>query len=187
MLALIISTTAFSAQFSIVRMNGKILVNGTKLDKKNEIIVGDTIEALGKKSFIQLKTKSGSVFLIRNGKLILEKFNKKSSLVSLIKGKFYHFYNKKKSKRIFKVKTKTAVMGVRGTKYMIEVKPDKSYLCVCQGEVSAQLLTSSKIHSIKAGDDIFLSKNSTHKQKASDQMMSMVKDEFKAMGHPVLP
>ena len=186
-LSLFLSLTALASNFTVIRKHGKILINGTQVTNKTEIIVGDTIEAVGKKSFIQIRTKDGSVFLIRNGKLILEKFTKKSSLVSLLKGKFFHFYNKTNKNKSFRVKTKTAVMGVRGTKYMIEAKPEEAYLCVCQGVVSAKLKSSKKVHAIKAGDDIFLSKNTAHKKLASTQMMSMVKDEFLAMGHPVTP
>lgn len=180
------TVSTLASEIAIVRTSGKVLVNGVALNSKTEIISGDTVEAIGKKSFIQLKTKFGSVFLIRNGKIILEKFTKRSSLVSLLAGKFFHFYNKNVSKKVFKVKTRNAVMGVRGTKYMLDAKKNETYLCVCQGIVSAKLKDSQNIHMVNAGDDILLRKSSARKKRASSQMMTMAKNEFKAMGHPVV-
>jgi hypothetical protein len=185
LLSMFISMTALSSDFQVTRSKGEILVNGTKYHDQLKIITGDTIQAIGKKSFIQIKTSSGSVFLVKNGKLVIEKFTKKTTLISLIRGKFFHFYDKTKNRKSFKVKTKTAVMGVRGTKYMIDAQKDQSYLCVCQGVVLAQLKDSDKTHTINTGDDIFLKNGSAHKQRANSQMMSMAKKEFKEMGYPV--
>lgn len=177
----------FCVEFKIQRLSGSVTINDNPASLTTPLKTGDTITAIGKKSYIQIKNDLGSTFLIKDGKMKLAKFEKEESVVSLIKGKFYHYFNNKKRKGRFKVKTKHAVMGVRGTKYMVESNNKYDYLCVCEGSVFAMRNKNDNAITVNRGEDLFyhLGKKKAHKQSASEQMMSMATMEFKLMGHPV--
>jgi hypothetical protein len=181
-------TNLFAVEFSIKRHFGVIKINGKQLSSTMKLKVGDRIEAVGKKSFVQIKNDLGSVFLLRNGELKLELFNSDESLVSLRSGKFFHYFNKKLNyKRKFKVKTRHAIMGVRGTKYMVTTSADEDYLCVCKGLVWAKKNNMNKEFEIGANEDLYLysGKKTSLKNKSSPQMISMTSKEFSEMGHPI--
>ena len=155
--------------------------------KTLEINVGDKLVASGKKSLVQVKSSEGSTFLVRNGELLIKKFEKKLTVVHLLKGKFFHYLDTKKKKRSFIVKTKTASLGVRGTKYMVEAEDDKTYLCVCEGKVAIKSNLSKKLYTTSAGEDIdILNTMADFKvRKASDMMFDMTAKEFLEMGLPL--
>lgn len=184
---LLSSLNLFAVEFSATRHYGVVLINGKAFNSSTILKVGDTLQASGKKSFIQIKTDLGSVFLIRNGEMKLEKFNSEESSVNLISGKFFHFFNKKTHKRKFQVKTRHAIMGVRGTKYMISTSAKEDYLCVCSGKVSAKKNDEKKEYIVGVNEDLFFysSDKPSHKQSATKQMVSMTSGEFDKMGFPV--
>lgn len=191
LLLFFISVPMFAADFSIQRFGGDVFINSVKVTKENSktivIKTGDSLEAKDKKSFIQVKSSKGSTFLVRDGSLVIKKFQKKLTVVQLLKGKFYHFLDTKKNKRSFIVKTKNASLGVRGTKYMVEATDEKSYLCVCEGVVAIKSNLTKKLYQTKAGEDIdILNTMSDFKvRKASDQMFDMTAMEFSNMGYPL--
>lgn len=180
-----IVSSAYSAVdiATVTRINGDVKVNGKALTKDAKLKVGDNLTADGKKSFVQFKTIYGSVILLKDGELKLTDLQKKSSKVELVKGEFFH-YMKEKSKRNFSVKTKSAVMGIRGTKYYISEKQDESYLCVCEGVVEAkrgdetQLISKNEDLHVKDGQKL-------KKLKANEMMIMMTASGFKEMGYPV--
>ncbi|MFT6633267.1 MAG: hypothetical protein ACJAS4_003237 [Bacteriovoracaceae bacterium] len=187
MLTLLFSFSIYAVDFKIKRMSGEILVNTKKITKTTILKVGDTIQAKGKKSFIQIQNNLGSSFLIKNGIMKLVKFENDESIINLVKGKFFHYFDKKIGKGKFSVKTKHAVMGVRGTKYMIESNDKFDYLCVCEGSVAASRSKRDKTIFVNKGEDLFyyLGKKEANKQNSSDQMFSMTANEFQSMGHPI--
>lgn len=184
-LSLIFSLNSFGAESvaSVTRLSGEVFVNGSALKLEDSLKVGDKLKAVGKKSFIQFKTIYGSVILLKDGELNLINLQKKSSLVDLVKGEFFH-YMKEKTDRSFTVKTKSAVLGVRGTKYYISERDDESYLCVCEGRVEAirddekELISKDEDLHIKAGEPL-------KKLKANKMMIKMTASGFEEMGYPV--
>ena len=187
MLTLLFSFSIYAVDFKVKRMSGKIFVNTKKITKSTLLKVGDTIQAKGKKSFIQIQNDLGSSFLIKNGTMKLVKFESDESVINLVKGKFFHYFDKEIGKGKFRVKTKHAVMGVRGTKYMIESNDKYDYLCVCEGSVAASRSLKDKTIFVNKGEDLFYyqGKKEAKKQNSSDQMFAMTADEFKLMGHPI--
>lgn len=187
----IISLSVSAADFTIQRFNGEVFINSTKVSTENskslDIKIGDVVEARDKQSFIQVKSSRGSTLLIRNGSIILDKFNNKTTVIQLLKGKFFHFLDTRKNKRNFIIKTKTASLGVRGTKYMVEATDEKTYLCVCEGKVAIKSNTTKRLYLTKKGEDIdILNTMADFKvRKASDLMFNMTSKEFSDMGHPL--
>lgn len=92
-------------------------------------------------------------------------------------------------KRSFKVKTATATMGVRGTKFFVEANPDKTYLCVCEGKVEARHIDGNmKSAMVAAGDDLDIRKDGDKLivKKAAAMMIDLSKNVFLEMGVPVV-
>ncbi len=171
-----------------MRVNGDVKLNNISVVKNGIIDVkeGDRIIAKGKSSFIQIKLFHEEVILLRDGELFVNKQEKKiggQTLVELVKGKIFVSIEKSQ-KRKFYVKTKTAAMGVRGTKFMVEVKPKETYLCVCEGSVAMRNKKNEVL--VAKGEDAFSSTDKTiSKHEASDMMMKMTIDSFKEMGIPI--
>lgn len=189
-MAILLSFSALCSDFSIKRFSGDVVIDNVKLTKKNQKNVklneGSTIVANGKKSFVQVRSDLGSVFLVRNGKLVLTSVSAKKTSVQLVKGKFFHYFNKAK-KREFTVKTKNAVMGVRGTKYMVQASEDKTYLCVCEGKVAINKKDNAKEYLIKKDFDIDIEtgKETRAPRDASKMMKEVSYGEFASMGYPI--
>ncbi len=185
--SLFFMATAFAAQFEIKKISGKVTINSKIATLASQIKEGDIVEAIGKKSFIFFKNDLGSNFLVKNGKMIIEKVSKSESVINLLQGKFFHYLNKKEKKGTFKLKTKNAVMGVRGTKYMVETSSQVDYLCVCEGAVSAKRKSQKEEYLLKKGDDIFLHVGSSKAEikKSSALMYNAASEGFKLMGFPV--
>lgn len=178
-ISLLTSLSIYSS-VQVVRYKGDILINSKKYDKTIKIKIGDTVHAKGDRSFIHMKTSFGSNITLRDGSLKVEKTQSKSTVMNLISGKFYH-YLKPGTKRKFTLKTKNAVLGIRGTKYYVEAKDDDTYLCVCEGSVEATSL--EKILVLNKNEDVHLNKDKkSSKFKASPQMISNVGETFSEMG-----
>ena len=148
---LLSSFSALGVEYQVKRYNGKILINDKPYSDQVILNNGDKVSAIGKKSFIQISYEDKSSYLIKNGEMILEKVETDESIVSLLRGKFFH-YKKPGSKRKFLLKTKYATMGVRGTKYMVESTEFYDYLCVCEGEVEAKRNQGSKRYHVGFND-----------------------------------
>ena len=177
---------ALGMEYQVKRHKGKILINDKPYSDQVILNDGDKVTAIGKKSYIQISYEDKSSYLIKNGEMILEKIESEESIVSLLKGKFFH-YKKPGSKRKFLLKTKNATMGVRGTKYMVEATEFYDYLCVCEGEVEAKRNLGSKRYHVGFNEDLFLYHDGQKPKygKSSSQMFEMTSSEFKAMGYPV--
>lgn len=174
-------------EYQVKRFNGKILVNDKPYSEKTILKEGDKITAIGKKSFIQIGYEDKSSYLIKNGEMVLEKVEENESIISLLKGKFFH-YKKPGLKRKFLLKTKNATMGVRGTKYMVEATEFYDYLCVCEGEVEAKKNDNNRKFHVGFNEDLFLYHDGQKPKygKSASQMFDMTSKEFKAMGYPVM-
>jgi len=185
-LALLVFLFSFSAiaNFaSISKIHGNVIVNikttGTKGMSLKE---NDIVEAVGKKSFVEISFKSGHRVRIRNGKTVLRKITNDEVSLKLLRGKIFSYVNKLKSNQKFKVTTKHTSMGVRGTMFMVSSDEKETYLCVCEGSVISK--RDGKEYSVGRGFDQTFKKDSlTNPTKANDQMMTMATDEFKNMGY----
>lgn len=169
----------------MTRLRGDVFINDSKAKIGDLAKSGDILNAKGKNSFVQIKEQDSSVILLKDGKMIIRKNTTKESEISQISGILFHYLNPQKKKK-FIIKTKNATFGIRGTKYFISEYPDKSYLCVCEGEVEGIDLSENESYSISKDQDLYIYSNKPAKKAAATNMMSMMGDKtFKEMGYPV--
>lgn len=177
----IFSCYAFTGK--AIKLRGDVFINSSPLTLKTIIKDGDEIFAKGKKSFAQIKMSSGALFLIRDGKLKIIAKDKSDSGINLISGLIYIFFDKSK-KTDFKVLTKSGSLGVRGTKFLVMETKEDTYLCVCDGSVSAT--NSNMSVNVKKGEDIHMTKSNKLKTlEASKRMWKMAQEGFSLMGIPL--
>jgi hypothetical protein len=179
------SMAALASIAKIERIKGKVFLNDKVAKIGARVVEGDILQAKGKKSLFIIRYDNGSKYMLRNGRLKVEKLEAKKSKLYLFSGKLVTSVKKNTyEKDGFEVKTKTAAMGVRGTKFWISETEEDSYLCVCEGIVSAKNQSSEIL--VKRNEDVHIkSSNKLAVQKANNQMMSMALDDFELMGEPV--
>ena len=186
---LFIQTSLFANTATIKRSNGEILVNSIAVTKDQSLKAGDIIEVKGKGSFAQIVFENGDVVRMTKGKTKLKVFTKEKTSFNLYSGIIFVFVDKlKKMKRKFRVNTKNASMGVRGTKFFVtEVKDKPTYLCVCQGAVDI-MNDKKKYVTVNQDMDLHVSKNEKMSTpiNANKMMLEMGAMTFKMMGHPVV-
>lgn len=181
----LISTSALANIAFVERIRGEVILNQKTATVGAKISEGDLIEAKGKKSFFVIRYDNGSRYMLRNGRLKVEKLNQVESEVYLYSGKLISSVKKNTyDKEKFKVKTRKMAMGVRGTKFWISEDPSESYLCVCEGEVSADNGVN-KVYVKKNQDTTAKGKQSLKVTSANSQMLDMALADFEILGDPV--
>jgi hypothetical protein len=150
---------------------GMTLLEGTHIKTYSKSIVrikhGDTTMNVSPKTIITL------------GPETLTK--KKPNSIRLLKGFLWAKTNKKDKKKnnTFNVKTKSAVMGVRGTQFAVShSKHDGSLTCVCEGSVEITQKEKSNIISRGAGLETYKDKGQTTKNYMSLMKKGVPKKSF---------
>lgn len=173
---------AFADGVEVIKVKGEVKSAGKLLKKGAKLNEGDLIEVTGKKSFVQLRFEDGSQVLQKEGTLTLKKVAKGKTLLSLLKGVIFVYKNPDAESKL-NVKTKTASLAVRGTKFYVE-ETDKTYLCVCEGTVAARNKFGTV--DVTAGEDLYAPTRQTlEKKDANKMMMKMALEGFDLMGLPV--
>ena len=179
-LTILLSFNAFAESALLSKLKGEVKINGVVAKEGQKVQTGEEISALGKTSSVQLTYEDGSRSLLRNGKMkIAGDSSDKETIIELAQGIL--FASKNKSQKSFSVKTKSASMGVRGTKFYVEEKADETYLCVCEGSVEIKNAISSQL--VNKNEDAHVKENTEFKKTpANDMMMTMAKEGFIEMG-----
>lgn len=182
LLSISFSGQLFAAHFK--RVKGNIYVNTQKVIEKQfkqvALKLNDIIEAKGKGSFCQIVLENGTTFLLRNGRLKLINLKSDHTIIGLFQGTMFTSVTKGK-KNSFRVKTKSASLGVRGTKFYVDVDKDSTYLCVCEGKVEfrnkAGRIVLERLEDVKAKitDPLKVS-------TANKMMLKVSKEGFALMG-----
>jgi len=184
---ILMGTLSFANDYVISKTRGKIIINDSTSKVGTKIKVNDILSVEGKGSFVQIKSSDGSVMMLKKGKMIFRGINKDETNVHVLGGKFFHYLNPKREnkKSKFSVQTQHATFGIRGTKYFINVDSKESYLCVCDGTVSAKSKSDQKEFSINKHEDLYLSKDQSKKADANKMMFMMGDKAFAQMGVPL--
>jgi hypothetical protein len=173
---------------TLIKQKGDVFVDNIKVKKDSKIPFKSIIRVEGDKSFAVVRYPSGSVVLFKKGeaKILM---NRDIESISLIKGAIFVFV-KKLGKALsdqekFTVNTPKVSMGVRGTKFLAQHDDEGSYLCVCEGVVDAR--SGKNQFSLNKGEDLWARPGKVDEKisKANSQMMTMAKEGFALMGHPV--
>ena len=185
LLCLICSAHLMAARLE--RHRGKVSFNGKDSFSKGQVLKkGDRLVAYGGKSFFVIRYDDGSRFLVRDGELTINKLAKKKMEVGLLKGTLLS-YVKQGSGQDFKIKTRTASLGVRGTKFWVSESPKDTYLCVCEGSVAIENDVESLIVSKNEDIRVKSRRQRLSKAHANDMMWNMAVDGFKDLGIDIPP
>ena len=114
----------------IVRMKGKVNVNGKPASVGQLVKLGDQIETMQDAEVVFVVGKDA--YLQRGGSRIrLENASGKSAaqVLRLFSGRVLAVFAKGDSQ----IKTPTVTLGIRGTGVYVEADPDKTYVCLCYG------------------------------------------------------
>ncbi len=116
---------------SIYELKGEVKVNDVMATLETQIEANSTVET-GPNSRIMFVV-GDDVFLLRDGsKLIVS--GQERSLVDILQcfaGKVLSVFGRRRHQ----IRTRTAVMGVRGTGVYFEADPEETYFCTCYGVV----------------------------------------------------
>ena len=170
---------------TVVTYQGKVLIN-KQMISSGLVPLGAEIDTSAENSRLIIRTPDGRILRFSEG---VAKY-KNPSLVEVIKGKFFAFIkNVPKERKDFKVRTRTAVMGVRGTKFLVLEEEKQSYLCVCEGVVDATKHDQpDNAVSVSAGFDLSIQNDNKPlgaPTKAPKMMWQIALEGFKEMGVPV--
>lgn len=150
---------------SVIQFEGKAFIERSKnvqpITMNSTIEDGDII-VTGDNSLVVLKFKEHSQHKINGNTRLQVNDLIKKGYFELIKGSLISFITplkKKKTKKVhFRVKTKAAVAGVRGTQFFIsygpKANPDDSWVCVNEGEVEVTNAKGGNGQIVKAGEGV---------------------------------
>lgn len=173
------SSAGLVAVATLDKMNGQVMVNGNPAKDGDELDVGTKVKIKGADSWVDFKFQNGHVIRAHAGEFKVIDINPEKTLIQLVRGKLLALVKKLGPSETFRVKTKRAAFGVRGTKFMIEETSAKSYLCVCEGIVEASR-GKAKV-SVKKDQDLNIQNAGALKVQDSPAMGKMVEDMFKVM------
>ena len=170
-------------EIKILRLSGKAHLGLTELK------AGDSIKTEGllklseeKNSEIDLMYPQGHKIRLKAGSQIQIASESKNyaTNLKLITGRALLHFQKTPDAKSFKIITKTAVAGVRGTKFSIEEKDGDTYLCVCEGVV--ELESNKLIRRVNEGQDLWARKsNPLGEPKESPGMVAPLQAEFETL------
>lgn len=172
----------------VVKTSGKISVNGKLGSKGMNLEPGDVIMTEDKKTaYADIKFANGTYLRVRRAKAVLPEDKTLNSVV-LRAGKIFVAITKKpQGAQPLSIRTPTSIAAVRGTKFMMEERPNASYICVCEGAVSAYLNNApTDKKTVRADYDLWLRPGKKLRDPVkSPDMVKMTSAEFKSMGFEV--
>lgn len=167
-----------------VRYNQKEVKVGQILPFGGVIEVGSSVE-----SFVDLTYPEGHrLRLKKNTKVNLAALGtKNASQIDIAIGQVFAYLVKGKKAENIQIKTKSAVVGVRGTKFLVEESNEKgTYVCVCEGAVNVRGLgdhSKDGERNVKAGQDLWARPGKPMGTPVdSPDMSKMTTAEFADMG-----
>lgn len=179
-LVLFFTQATLAAIGTVQKIHGQVFINGKEAKIDQTVEAKSLVEAKDKKSFVIISFFNGSRFLLRNGVVNLEGTSGRDSVIDLVSGEIFSYVREGQGFSQ-KVKTKKAVMGVRGTKFYVKETPEESYLCVCDGKVEIKNSKSSAL--VSKNEDVHAKIDTVFQKSPANQMMQeMAWDGFKEMG-----
>ncbi len=164
----------------VVKFGGKVLFGtspGTILAKSGTHIPPDTlINTYAKNAFVVLRTPKGSLVKLEGGHAVYRE--EKATVIDLVVGALFAVAKPHLTEPVLEVRTRSTVMGVRGTEFFVQETLKYSYLCVCEGVVrAAKRADARQTKDVKAGYDLHATQeqNLAEPSEASEAMLNMAK------------
>jgi ferric-dicitrate binding protein FerR (iron transport regulator) len=179
LISLLLTSVAFAGDATVVKVFGNVTVMGRPL-KKDDILKEDQVLVVNDaKSLAQIRLSDGSRVLFKKGEFKLSQSDAKdNNLISIVRGIMFA-EKAKKTNSSLEVRSGQATMGVRGTKFYVEVEKE-TYLCVCDGTVEIKNDKSREL--VSKDEDVIVSADQPFKKtKAKDMMIKLANSGFKEM------
>lgn len=189
-LSLMVSLPSYAGKAALVKLikgEAKAIVNGKEVKlKADDWVDGGAVIKTSEKSFVKLVFIDKSQMNVGPlSEIKIEKFHSKDAgVIDLVKGKIRSQVSKdylqiqgKDRSKLF-IKTKNAVMGIRGTDFMITTNGTNTAAILFEGEVVFNRLSDRKIT------------DSAQLDRIVDQGVRMFPGEFSAVGEggsPTVP
>ncbi len=165
---------------NVSKISGSAFVNKEKIKVGAEIAEGMDVSIPKKGDYIEVKFQNGHIVRLVGAHVLVTTLNPKNTFFELLKGKIFSVIKPLTPNETFDVKTKRASFGVRGTQFFIEEDKSQTYLCVCEGVVSAKS-GSGQIEVHKDEDVTIAPKRELKATLAAKSMIGMAKAVFKDM------
>ncbi|MDD4973238.1 MAG: FecR family protein [Bacteriovorax sp.] len=182
-LALISAAHAeFMAVANVSKIHGKAFINKEQIKVGAEIAERMELTIPKSGDYVEVKFQNGHLVRFTGATVKVETLNPKNTLFNLLRGKLYSAIKPLTQNETFDVKTKRVSFAVRGTRFMIEETKKQSYLCVCEGVVSAKSATGEV--NVNKDEDLSLAtpKSELKATVAAKSMINMTNIVFKDMG-----
>jgi hypothetical protein len=164
----------------IVNISGNVLVNNEIAKVGTEISEGSEVSINMEKDFADIKYQNGHILRLKGGVIKVQELTPKKSIIELVKGTLFNLIKKLATDETFTIKTKSVSFGVRGTQFYISQSAKESYLCVCDGIVTAK--KGNKTLEVKKDEDLFINKKMPYAvTSSSKQMREMGNDIFNSL------
>lgn len=171
---LILPTHVFAN--NILFLKGDVFKNGKTL-KKTDLVKYDDLISTKDDSMAIIKVDNSTIKIRSNSEVVIKKYSYKGKkdLVSFFLKRGEVFFKGKKNKDSrYRVRTKMAVMGVRGTEFFTTYSGDKNkevWMCVNEGQVKVNMIVDGKLQKNKAllvnkGEGIFINSSKLPKKRA---------------------
>jgi hypothetical protein len=189
LVGLALSGTAFG--FEVIRVGKGVTFNGKPVRAGQTLKGKGTVSCdVANKGWVDLRLPHGQIVRLRNGEFELGKLQRSSPRTLRVKfGKVFGFLKRSFAGKTIQIESSTATFGIRGTKFLIEVNPEKTYVCVCEGKVAVRRKSEPKKSAVMVADfqDTWIRPGKPIKQAvdAKKMMIDMVGDEFADMGVPL--
>ncbi len=173
----------FAPVANIIKIKGEAFINKEKIVEGAEVATGMEISLPKKGSYIDIKFQNGHIVRFAEAVVKVESITPKETFFNLVKGKIFSVVKGLTEGEKFQVKTRYASFAVRGTKFFIVEKAKESYLCVCEGVVTAEKKNS--IVEVRKDQDLYANQKGKLKAlQASEQMITMSNQVFDEMTKP---
>ncbi len=141
--ALFLFSFAFAGEgLTVVKKSGHVRYNQKEVKVGEFLPLGGVIEVGSTdESFVDLTYPEGHrLRLKKNTKVnLIALGTKNASQIDIAIGQVFAYFLKDKKAENIQIKTKSAVVGVRGTKFLVEANEEKgTYVCVCEGVVNVR-------------------------------------------------
>lgn len=187
LVGLVIANTSFAAddRIEVVRVEGEV-VSSDASGKREEAVAsrsviapGNTLATGSNGRAVVRMGNAGIVVLEKNSKIEIAKEKDRAGFLRQLTGMIYYALNAiKGDQQKLEVRTRTATIGVRGTRFLVADLPERNEIGMRKGLVSVTSLEGEfEIHR-KAEQDEF----EAYKQEAKDAIAKQKRefDEYKA-------
>lgn len=159
---LVFTNLSFAAVGKMLAAKGAVIIHrgSEKLDGTKDLpLNGKDKIVTGKDSLTLLVLNNGSSHKLGENSEIILGSDGEPTILQILSGSLFSLFEKtKKREKLYKIKTRAVVAGVRGTQFFTSYgsgkKPNDNWLCVNEGLVEVTNIKTNKKVMVKAGEGI---------------------------------